>query len=1388
MAVKVLAKRGTASEIEGALASIQSAGEIAFATDTKEFYVSDGTQFNKIGKDQLSQFSEISVVTDVNTWTLNQDNSLDLNPPESSPTGITFKPDGTKVFTIGYGRNRVQMYDLSTAWDLTSAGSATESEYLVQNNLSSVQEDFFIDSSGTRMYVLSRNSDSVGQFTLNTAWDISDITFVQDLHINSTSLSGNVTGIVTGESDPCGLTFKPDGTILYLVGYTQDKVHQIPLSTAWDISTHGTITDFNITPANASQAIQFSSDGKEMYIGDYSTESIVHFTLSTAWDVTTATLVSRGVPFLENFGLPTSTGFYFNDVAGKAFVCGRSGDYAYEVVITDAIKFTDPVSAPMLYGDTVHAGNIITSNVGANYFYNALYARSTFISLTTSYLGDSSPTPSIRFGNTVYGGGQVVVHRNLYTNNNGGNVPEFRIMQPRIGGRGIIKIGKEYETTAYLEGGTVDIESEASTFDHLGEFTLGGELKIGGTKPLAYKDPNLYTSGTQIVLDNFNETADTDITSHTPDTGSGYTQVYASNGVTDDDIPFIPANGGYLKAERSNSNDGRRYVNDTTISTNNYEVRAVIKQQVNGDDPFSIVVKYIDENNYFVMHFAANYNYCYPYSVINGVATQYGALYYYANTSTADNLGLEVAVRVVGNQVSVFYEGQYRGSKEINITGAGKAGFGFGRTSDLYGTSFDLHTNISISKFEVYELPDSLFDGSDSVHYIENGKVGIGTTSPSTALHVISKSSGDGITISTSQDISVAKLYNTNSESFPVGALSLQYGSTNAGLISGQSNRLNIRGGGSSGGSISFASHTTEMMRLTSTGLGIGTTSPQYILDAFGTDSSSAINTNVAFNISRVVKPDLTNTTATLATGTELPLANMYYSITYYNAIGETERGGFVSILPTSGNQRVQLNNLPISPDPSVIGRKIYRNKSTDGSSYGALIATIADNTTTSYLDSLPESDPVFSGHIFSRTIWALANTTTNFISVDNVRSMVVDPNLTVFGYNSGQSITRAASSTLIGSESGKNITYGSGNTLVGYRAGLAITTGPQNVLIGDNAGAQNLTTGGYNIALGPNTLKTNGDHNIAMGYYTGQALGSGNRNVLIGGYIAQGTSTNFSDSVIIGVNATNINGTNGQVNINNLIFGNKFTQQVGIGTTSPLQTLHVNGNIQQQGTTNSIYMIDGGEIRGTSNVTLRSLGTFIALQSSGSLFFQAADTERMRIDSTTGNVGIGTTSPTSPLHVAGNLFVDGSSLKVVNNSVTNYYEGDRMNSYGTYYDWKFAGNTKMRITSAGNVGIGTTSPTTALQVVGRTKTSELHASNGNAIYTNQGSVAIGTSQVDATAVLNIVSTTKGVLFPRMTSSQRTAISSPATGLIVYQTDATEGLYIYKSTGWTQII
>jgi hypothetical protein len=63
-----------------------------------------------------------------------------------------------------------------------------------------------------------------------------------------------------------------------------------------------------------------------------------------------------------------------------------------------------------------------------------------------------------------------------------------------------------------------------------------------------------------------------------------------------------------------------------------------------------------------------------------------------------------------------------------------------------------------------------------------------------------------------------------------------------------------------------------------------------------------------------------------------------------------------------------------------------------------------------------------------------------------------------------------------------------------------------------------------------------------------------------------------------------------------------------------------------------------------------------------------------------------------------------------------------------------------------------------------------------------------GSAGFTASAVLDLVATNKGFLPPRMTNAQRTAIVSPAVGLIVYCTDVTEGLWVYKSTGWTFIV
>ncbi len=76
----------------------------------------------------------------------------------------------------------------------------------------------------------------------------------------------------------------------------------------------------------------------------------------------------------------------------------------------------------------------------------------------------------------------------------------------------------------------------------------------------------------------------------------------------------------------------------------------------------------------------------------------------------------------------------------------------------------------------------------------------------------------------------------------------------------------------------------------------------------------------------------------------------------------------------------------------------------------------------------------------------------------------------------------------------------------------------------------------------------------------------------------------------------------------------------------------------------------------------------------------------------------------------------------------------------------------------------------------------------GNSLFFENGSaIGLATTSIDASALFQMDSTSKGFLTPRMTQAQRTAIGSPAEGLIVYQTNGVIGLYIYANSVWRSL-
>ncbi len=180
------------------------------------------------------------------------------------------------------------------------------------------------------------------------------------------------------------------------------------------------------------------------------------------------------------------------------------------------------------------------------------------------------------------------------------------------------------------------------------------------------------------------------------------------------------------------------------------------------------------------------------------------------------------------------------------------------------------------------------------------------------------------------------------------------------------------------------------------------------------------------------------------------------------------------------------------------------------------------------------------------------------------------------------------------------------------------------------------------------------------------------------------------------------------------------------------------------------------------------------------------------------GRLGIGTTSP------AYKLDVNGTGRFTGNVSMLSY------SATATSYLYTGAATSLVTETSSGNAGIqirDNIRPSLTLDLsgvisrgIGIINSSgdiginvptfsgpTTHIFYGNGDFYSYGNGSFGDGGIASSAVLTANSTTKGFLPPRMTATQRSAISSPATGLVVYQTDGTEGLYQYKSSGWSAV-
>ena len=276
--------------------------------------------------DTGSQLTSSATVTAAVTyqsipWSLSQpaytNVSFSLASQDILPDDIFFKSDGTKAYVVGDTNNSIFQYSLSTAWDLSTMSYDSVSFSVATETTK--PDGISFKSDGTKMYVCNyaaAPNAKIFQYSL-TAWDL------------STAAYDTVSFSVDGS--PSGLAFKSDGTKMYVLSDGFNRVSQYSLSAAWDLST---ASDDSVSLSVSAQSLQihglaFKSDGTKMYVSGTDEDKVFQYSLSTAWDLSTAAYDSVSFSVATQDDNPYSSAFKSDGT--KMYVLVNQTIYQYSL-------------------------------------------------------------------------------------------------------------------------------------------------------------------------------------------------------------------------------------------------------------------------------------------------------------------------------------------------------------------------------------------------------------------------------------------------------------------------------------------------------------------------------------------------------------------------------------------------------------------------------------------------------------------------------------------------------------------------------------------------------------------------------------------------------------------------------------------------------------------------------------------------------------------------------------------------------------------------------------------------------------------------------------------------------------------------------------------------
>ena len=268
--------------------------------------------------------------------------SFSVSDQTTQPDDIAFNSDGTKMFILG-GWN-IYEYTLSTGFDISTASYSGNSASTSSQDMN--PNGFAFNSDGTKLFVAGATADKIFEYTLSTAFDLSD----------TVTYSGNSLSLNAGNTVVTGIAFNSDGTKVFaLDGLDLSTVYEYSIATGYDLSS---VTAFvsTRTLSNAQSDLIFNSDGTKVYSVRGGSNPVFQVSLSSAYDLTTGT--SDGSLTLSSFDSQFGN-LAFNDDGSKFFMLGGSNDSVYEFSVSTAFNLVESTKPTVSSAATSDSTTII---------------------------------------------------------------------------------------------------------------------------------------------------------------------------------------------------------------------------------------------------------------------------------------------------------------------------------------------------------------------------------------------------------------------------------------------------------------------------------------------------------------------------------------------------------------------------------------------------------------------------------------------------------------------------------------------------------------------------------------------------------------------------------------------------------------------------------------------------------------------------------------------------------------------------------------------------------------------------------------------------------------------------------------------------------------------